>query len=115
VNVPPKLFFLTLFWESFHYFTDKANVYAQKNNTSRGGGLIFSAKSALKPSLIFLDINLGIDLDLHMKCMTWKKSSTPTVVRGWSGANQHTPYTFAIFFDFQTNFYFSCRRNSFET
>jgi hypothetical protein len=58
VNVPPKLFILTLFWElvmffqlktSFHYFTDRAKVYAPKNKTSRGGGLIFSAKSALKP------------------------------------------------------------------
>jgi hypothetical protein len=53
VNVSTKLFFLTLFWEfvmffqlktSFHYFTAKAKVYAQKNKTS-----IFSAKSALKP------------------------------------------------------------------
>jgi hypothetical protein len=45
VNVPPKLFFLNLFWEfvmffqlktSFHYSTDKAKVYAPKNKTSRG-------------------------------------------------------------------------------
>jgi hypothetical protein len=43
VNVLPKLFFLTLFWEfvmffqlktSFHYFTAKAKVYAPKNKTS---------------------------------------------------------------------------------
>jgi hypothetical protein len=49
VNVPPKLFFLTLFWEfvmffqlktSFHYSTDKAKVYAQKNKTSRAFALI---------------------------------------------------------------------------
>jgi hypothetical protein len=39
VNVPPKHFFLTLFWEfvmlfqlktSFHYFTAKAKFYAPK-------------------------------------------------------------------------------------
>jgi hypothetical protein len=44
VNVPPKLFFLTLLWEfvmffqlktTFHYSTDKAKVYAHKNKTSR--------------------------------------------------------------------------------
>jgi hypothetical protein len=49
VNVPPKLFFLTLLWEfvmffqlktSFGYSTDKAKVYAQKNKTSRALALI---------------------------------------------------------------------------
>jgi hypothetical protein len=49
VNVPPKLFFLTLFWEfvmffqlktSFHYSTDTTKVYAPKNKTSRALALI---------------------------------------------------------------------------
>jgi hypothetical protein len=44
VNVPLKLFFLTLYWEfvmffqfttSFHYSTDKQKVYVRKNKTSR--------------------------------------------------------------------------------
>jgi hypothetical protein len=41
-NVPPKLFFLTLFWEfvicfqlSFHYSTAKQIVYDRTNKSSR--------------------------------------------------------------------------------